>query len=190
MKIIASKILFGKNNTISGLIALGIVATIALGCNCGKNFDLSNIAKNAADNSSSTSSKDTTDNAPMPPKEWLENMVAETTSDFNNAITTNDFSSMYEKASPNFQATYTEAEFRNAFKDFIDKKRVISPILAKTVTMDPTFSPDPHIRSEKGHEILVLHGKYATKPLPVTFEYEYILRDGNWALLKLVVKLV
>ncbi len=189
MKIIASKILFGKNNTISGLIALGIVAMIALGCNCGKNFDLSNLAKNA-DNSSSTSSKDTTDNGDMPSKEWLESIVAETTADFNLAITTNDFSGMYEKASPNFQATYTEAEFKNAFKDFVDKKRVISPILAKAVAMDPTFSPDPHIRSEKGSEILVVNGKYDTKPLPVTFEYEYIKRDGDWKLLKLVVKLV
>ena len=38
--------------------------------------------------------------------------------------------------------------------------------------------------------ILMADGKFNTKPLPVTFEYEYVKRDGKWKMLKLVIKLV
>ena len=185
-----SALLFGTDNRISGLIAVGIVATIALGCTCGKNFDLSNLGKDADSTSTNTSNSDTDRNENMPSQGLLDAMVAETTADFNYAITTNDFSGMYEKASPNFQATYTEEEFKQAFKEFVTKKRVIAPILAKTVAMEPEYTPEPYIRTEQGSEILVVNGKYATKPLPVTFEYEYIKRGDDWKLLKLVVKLV
>ena len=175
---------------ISGLIALALVATIALGCTCGKNFDLANIAKNAEKGSTDTSSDDSTADSDLPDKGLLDAMVAETTADFNYAITSNDFSQMYEKASSDFKGTYTEEEFKNTFKQFVDKKRSIIPVLSKAVAMDPTFSPEPYIRSEKGLDILVVNGKYATKPVPVTFEYEYVKRNDEWKLLKLIVKLV
>jgi len=188
MKNLISKLFLGKGNMLSGLIALAIVASIALGCNCGKGLDLGNLAKNA--NSASTGSSDSDTDDSMPPKDLLDALVAETTADFNYAITLNDFSKMYAKASSDFQSTYTEAEFKEKFKDFVDKKRVITPILAKTVTMDPQYSPDPYIRTEKGLDVLVVNGKYATKPVPMTFEYEYVKRNDQWKLLKLVVKLV
>ena len=189
MKTIISKFLFGKNNMLSGLIALGIVASIALGCNCGKDFDLANLAKNANSRSVNSSSDSDTDDA-MPSKELLDALVAETTADFNYAITLNDFSKMYEKASSDFKSTYTQQEFENTFKGFVEKKKVIIPILAKTVTMDPELSPEPYIRHEQGLDILVVNGKYATKPVPMTFEYEYVKRNDQWKLLKLIVKLV
>jgi hypothetical protein len=190
MKTLISRLLLGTGNRISGLIALGIVAMVALGCTCGDKFDLANLAKNSDTTSTNTSTSNTSRSENMPSQGLLDAMVAETTADFNYAITTNDFSGMYEKASPNFQATYTEAEFKNAFKEFVDKKRVIAPILAKAVAMEPEYSPTPYIRTEKGSEILVVNGKYATTPVPVTFEYEYIKRGDDWKLLKLVVKLV
>jgi hypothetical protein len=190
MRKIISALLLGTDNRISGLIAVCIVAAIALGCTCGRNFDLSNLGKNVDSASANTSTPDTDRNENLPSEGLLDAIVAETTADFNYAITTNDFSGMYEKASPNFQATYTEEEFKKAFKEFVDKKSVIAPILAKTVAMEPEYSPKPYIRTEKGSEILVVNGKYATKPVPVTFEYEYIRRDDDWKLLKLVVKLV
>ena len=188
MKNLISKFLFGGDNRFSGVIALSIVAAIALGCTCGKELNLGDLAKNA--NSTSTdSSSDSTDDS-LPPKELLDALVAETTADFNYAVTVNDFSKMYEKASSDFKNTYTEDEFKNTFKDFVDKKRVITPILAKTVTMDPEYSPDPYIRTEQGLDILVVHGKYPTKPVPMTFEYEYVKRNDRWKLLKLIVRLV
>ena len=197
MKSLISNLLFGKDN-FSGVIALCIVATIALGCACPKGLDLGNLAKNSnststSTNSSSSSSDDsssTTSDEDMPSRELIDAMVAETTADFNYCIITNDFSDMYQKASPNFQATYTEQEFKNAFKDFVDKKKMTGPILSKAVSLEPQYSPEPFIRTEKGQEILVVSGKYPTKPMPMSFEYEYIKRDGDWKLLKLVIRIV
>ena len=192
-------LLFGKDNRLSGAIALAIIALVALGCTCGKNFDLGKMIENAnsaASNSSKTSSSDdsstsSTSDEDMPSPELINAMVAETTADFNFAITTNDFSDMYEKASPNFQATYTEEEFKNAFKEFVDKKKIIGPILSKAAAMDqPQYSPEPSIRTQLGNKILVVNGKYPTKPLPLSFEYEYINRDGEWKLLKLVIRII
>lgn len=192
MKRSVRNLFFGKDNTLSGTLAIAIIAFIALGCGCGKDFDLAKMMENANSNSSNASSDSptSTSDGDMPSRELIDAMVAETTADFNYAITTNDFSSMYQKASPTFQATYTEQEFKNAFKDFVDKKKMTGPILSKAVAMDPEYSPEPSIRTQSGQEILVVKGKYATKPLPMTFEYEYINRDGDWKLLKLVVRMV
>ena len=52
----------------------------------------------------------------------------------------NDFSDMYQKASPNFQATYTGTGIQDAFKDFVEKKKMIGPILSKAVSMEPEYS--------------------------------------------------
>ena len=174
---------------VSGLLALAIVATVALGCTCGKNFDLANIAKNA--NISSTSDdNDSSDTSEMPDDQLLKALVKETTADFALAISTEDFSKIYEKSSSDFQSTYTEQEMKDTFKPFIAKKKQVLPILAKSIALDPEYSSDPHIRTESGLSILVTDGKFNTKPLPLTFEYEYVKRDGKWKMLKLVIKLV
>ena len=194
MKALIAKLLFGRDK-FSGILALGIVAAIALGCACPK--ELANLAKNADSTSTSTNSStdepsfstSSTDDEDMPSRGLIDAMVGETTADFNFAIVTNDFTDMYEKASPNFQATYTEKEFKDTFKQFVENKRVVGPILSKAVGMEPTYSPDPFIRTEKGNKILVVNGKYDTTPVPMTFEYEYIKRGDDWKLLKFVVRL-
>ena len=188
MKTFVSKVFFGRDN-LSGIVALCIVALIALGCTCGKNFDLANLGKNSNSTSSSSSTDDDTNDG-VPSKEYLDAIIAETTADFNYAITLNDFSKMYAKASQDFKNTYTEEEFKSYFQDFVSKKKVIAPILSKAVSMDPELSPQPSIRQEQGLDILVVKGKYPTKPVPVTFEYEYVKRNDEWKLLKLIVKLV
>lgn len=190
MKKLFPKALSENGNIFSGVLALCVVAAIALGCTCGKDLDLANLAKNSNSSSVNSSTDDSDIDEAMPSKDLLDALVAETTADFNYAITLNDFSKMYAKASSDFKNTYTQQEFENTFKDFVQKKRVIIPILAKTVTMDPEFSPEPYIRHENGLDILVVNGKYATKPVPMTFEYEYVKRNDQWKLLKLIVKLV
>lgn len=189
MKTLISNVLIGTGNMLNGLIALVIVAAIALGCTCGKDLDLANLGKNANGTSANSSSEPEGDDG-LPPKDLLDALVAETTADFNYAITLNDFSKMYAKASSDFRNSYSEEEFKNTFKEFVEKKRVIAPILAKAVTMDPEFSPEPYIRTENGLDILVANGRYATRPVPMTFEYEYVKRNDQWKLLKLIVKLV
>jgi hypothetical protein len=175
-----------NQNMVNGMVALAIVASIALGCNCGKNLD--DFAKNAS-NSGSTKDNpfdDKTDTG-IPGDDLLNALVKETTADFASSISTGSFSRMYEKSSDEFKKTYTEDKMKEAFKSFIDKKRALLPVLSKAVSLKPEYSPAPSIRTEKGISILVTTGKYETSPLPYKFEYEYIQNNGRWKMLKVVV---
>ena len=187
------RVLVGKNNLVSGVIAISVVAAVALGCTCGKSLDLGNIGK--SDNSSSTSSNSSSDDSSasdgdVPSLSTSESMVHGLTADFAQAVRSNDWSDIDNNASTDFQSTYTEQQMKEAFKVFVNKKGVVAPILDKTATMTPDFSPSPYIRTEKGLSILVLNGKFATKPVPMNFEYEFVQRGGEWKMLKLIVKLV
>jgi hypothetical protein len=187
-------LIYGKDNRLSGLLALGLVGAVALGCTCGKNFDLANAGK---DNGPSNSSNPTSDSpfsgkdsdGSIPSPSTLQAMVKETTSDFAQAVETGDFSEIYSKASTDFQNTYSEDQMKNVFKTFIDKKSQVLPSLSKAASTEAEFSPAPSIRTEQGLPILVLNGKFPTKPNQVRFEYEYVLRGGEWKMLKLVVKM-
>jgi hypothetical protein len=184
MKNILNRLVNGKDNKLSGLIALAVVLSIALGCNCNRSLDLGNSSSNSSsDNPFSNTSSSSQENGDMPDDALLKALVKETTADFAAAISAGDFTNMYEKASTDFKQTYTKDQFQSSFKDFIAKKRQVLPILAKAVSSDPEFTSSPRIRSEQGLSILVTEGKYATKPLPVTINYEYVKRDGRWKLL-------
>lgn len=186
MKTLISNILFGKDK-ISGLIALAIVLSIALGCNCGKGLDFSNLGANNS-NGATANTSDESETGDMPGDDLLNALVKETTADFAYAISTEDFSKMYEKASSDLQSQYSADQMKDVFKTEIKNKRRLLPILAKLVSMKPTYSPDPYIRTEQGVPILVVHGTYDTKPTPLSFEYEYVKRSGRFKLLKLVLK--
>ena len=194
MKQIIGNVLFGKNNFVSGAIAMCVVASIVLGCNCGKGLDLGNISEssNSGSTSSNTASNDSTSSSDgeVPPTSTTEAMVHDLTADFARAIDSNDFSGIYAEASTDFQNTYTEDQMKNVFKTFVDKKRQVVPILNKSSSMTPDFTPAPYIRTEKGLSSLVLNGKFATKPVPMNFEYEFVNRGGEWKMLKLIVKLI
>lgn len=188
MKKLIGSILNGKSNVVNGLLALLVVMAIALGCNCGKGLDLGNISSTSNSNSSNgpfSSSSD--DDSGMPGDELLKALVKETTADFAYSISESDFTRMYDKASTDFKNTYTKDQMQDFFKDFIAKKRQLMPILLKANSTTPDFSPAPAIRTEQGLDILVVNGKYATKPLPITFNYEYVKRGGSWKMLVLKV---
>src|SRR4051812_46460124 len=113
MKKLAADLLFGKNAMLSGLIALMVVGAIALGCSCNK--QLGDLGKNDNSSTTSNSSTDTpdSDSGGVPSDTALQSMVKETTADFAEAIDSNDFHDLYEKSSSDFQATYTEDQFKN-----------------------------------------------------------------------------
>jgi len=192
MKAHLSNLIFGTDNLLSGFIALAFVLAVALGCTCGKNLDLANLGKNGntASNSAnaSTDSDDDAATGDMPGDELLNALVKETTADFAYAISTEDFSQMYEKASRDLQSQYSAEQMKDVFKSEIKNKKRLLPILAKLVSMKPTYSPDPYIRTEAGNSILVVNGTYDVKPQALDFEYEYVKRNGQFKLLKLVLK--
>jgi hypothetical protein len=187
-------LIFGRDARVSGALALTVVLLVALGCTCGKNFDLSNLSSNS--NSSGTSSNnifgsnDDDSSSDIPSDATLKALVKSETAAFANAIQTEDFSAIYNDASDDFKNTYSESEFKDYFKDFITKKRQVVPILTKAVSADPEFAPKPSTRTEAGNTILVLNGKYSTKPVPVTFDYEFIKRGGQWKMLVLKIFLM
>jgi|ERR1035437_10246034 hypothetical protein len=190
MKSIIREILFGKSVGISGLIALAIFSLVALGCTCGKYFDLSNQSNssstsNTTSNSSTTSSSDSS----VPSDSEVESMVKATMSDFADAVSSGNFSDLYNKASSDFRSTYTLDEVNTAFKTYVDKKSFVVPLLRKTQSADADFTTKPSIRTEKGLDILVATGKFPTKPYNVRFDYEYVKRGGEWKLLKLVTNI-
>ncbi|HEX6278561.1 MAG TPA: hypothetical protein VFZ49_00980 [Pyrinomonadaceae bacterium] len=192
MKRFITTLVSGRDNRLNGLIALAVVLSIALGCNCGRSFDLGNTTSSSNSSSddpfgNSSSSSDSDTDSEMPGDELLNALVRETTADFAYAISIGDFSKMYEKASMDFQNSYTKDQLQSSFKDFIDKKRQVLPILSKATSSNPEFTSQPRIRTEQGLSILVTEGKYDTKPMPVTFNYEYVKRNGSWKLLVLKI---
>lgn len=188
------KILTGNNTTIDGIFALAFIAAVAFGCTCGKDLDLGNIGSNSnsttASNSTSTGDAPFKSNGQVPSDADVQAIVKSLTADFAEAIDTNDFSDIYENSSMDFQSSYTEEQMKGEFKVFTSQKNRVVPVLEKTSSMTAEFTPAPYVRTEKGLNILVLNGKYATKPVPVNFEYEFVSRGGEWKMLKLIVKLV
>ncbi len=191
MKKLATTLFFGKDIRLSGLIAFAIVGAIALGCTCDKKFGTTEPSNSSSSSNSTSTSNSTTetDTSGMPSDSTIQSMVKETTADFANAVDTNDFSEIYDKASTDFKRTYTEDQMSDAFKEFVKKKNLILPSLNKAASTTAEFSPTPSIRQENGLDILVLNGKFPTKPLNIKFEYEYVKRGGEWKLLKLVVNI-
>ncbi|MFM9903800.1 MAG: hypothetical protein ACKVQJ_04425 [Pyrinomonadaceae bacterium] len=185
MKKLIHKLVFGKNGKLSGLIALAVIGSIALGCNCGKNFDLANLAKNS--NLSNSSSDSTSDSVPS--NSVVEGLVKDTISQFSDAVDSGDFADLRSNASTDFQSTYSVSEMKTAFKSYTDKRSLVVPVLNKVPSTDANFSRPPSLRSEKGLKILVAEGKFPTKPYNVRFEFEYVMRGGEWKLLKLVVNI-
>ncbi len=191
MKELLNELVFGKNALFSGMIALGIVATMVLGCNCGKSLDLANLAKesNSSSDSDRTNDKRTSSDDLVPSESVVEGLVKDTTDEFADAVDSEDFEALHSSASSDFQSTYSASEMRTAFKSYIDKKRVVLPILRKVSSASAEFSRPPSIRTEKGLKILMATGKFKTKPYNVRFDYEYVMRDGEWKLLKLVINI-
>lgn len=191
MKRSINSIFFGGNTLISGIIALAVVGSIALGCNCNKSFDLGNISSSS--NSSSGTSKDapadTGKNGDVPSDSVVEGLVKDSTEQFAEAIQSEKFDDFRSNASTDFQNTYSADEMRDAFKSYINKKSLVVPILRKAKDADADFTTPPSIRTEKGLKVLMANGKFPTKPYAVRFDYEYVMRGGEWKLLKLVVNI-
>ena len=185
----ALKTLFLGKDLVSSVIAIAIIASIALGCTCGKKFgELSNSGSSSnSSNGGPFGSDSDSEDSEMPDDDLIMALVRSTTAQFANAISTEDFSSIYNDASEDFKSTYTEQQMKDVFKDFIAKKKQVLPILAKAVASTPDYDGKPSLRTQSGLSILVVDAKYATKPLPTKVHYEYVKRDGKWRLLILKV---
>lgn len=189
MKNLAYRLLFGRENFLSGIAALSIVLLMVLGCTCGKNLDFGNSSSSSNSSTSKSNSVfgDDEDKGGDVDDTLAKATVKATTAEFANAVSTEDFSGLYNECATEFRSKYSEDDLKNEFKDFIRQKRNLLPILAKTVSMEPEYTSGPSSESEAGETVLNAEGKYDTKPLPVTFKYKYVKRQGKWWLLQLEV---
>jgi hypothetical protein len=188
MKSLVNSLFFGRDTKLSGAIALSVVLLVLLGCTCGKNFDLSNLGSNSSNSNSSNGkvfgsdddSGDVDDNL-------AKATIRATTAEFANAISTEDFSTLYNDTASEFKGKFSEDQLKSEFGDFIRQKRNILPILAKAVSMDPEYTSGPETHSVGNETVMTVGGSYATKPMPVTFKYDYVKREGKWWLLRLEI---
>ncbi len=188
MKTLARSLFVGSNNLVTGVIALAVVLSIALGCNCNK--DLANLGKDDGPSTPASNTKtDTTSSSEVPSNSVVEGLVKETIEKFADAVDSGNFSDLHSYASTDFQSSYTVDQMATAFKSYTDKKRVVVPILEKVDDMSAKFKDEPSLRTEKGLKILVAEGEFATKPFKTRFDFEYVNRGGEWKLLKLVVNI-
>lgn len=152
-----------KSNKSSAIIALLILGLIVIGCG-GK--------------------------PEMPPESTTQSLIKTGITDLADAVDKGDFKAFRDKASADFQSSFTEAQLKSTFQKYIDQKDVIVPLLKKAAGKDVKFSPAPSMREEKGNYILVANGNIElndedVKELKV--EFEWVWRDGAWKLLKIKV---
>lgn len=195
MRRLINELMLGKNNLLSGVIALGIVSAVAMGCTCGKNFDLGNLGKKddtnrTVTNTDSTPEKatkaDTLSDEPrgdVPSEKEMEELTKQTLLDFNDAVQKGDFTDFHSKISKVWKKTAAPDKFNEGFKEFIDKKIDMSGVKDKNAT----FEPEPTVTKKSGYKVLTAKGKYDTSPLPVKFETEYLKEDGDWKLISIRV---
>ncbi len=152
-----------SSNKTSAILALLIVGLIVLGCG-GK--------------------------PEMPPESTTQGLIKTGLTDLAEGVEKGEFKTLRDKASADFQSSFTEAQLKSTFQKYIDQKDVIVPLLKKAAGKDVKFSPAPSMREEKGSYILVANGSIevneeSVKELKV--EFEWVWRDGAWKLLKIKV---
>lgn len=193
------QIIWGKDNKFNGLIALGIVSLIVLGCNCNKLNELSSNSGNTTTNPSNTFSPPTnTGTAPTkdptytkadaskkqtPSDAEMQEIVKTTLLDFNDALQSQDFTDFHGKISSLWRKQTTPDKLKQTFQSFIDGQANISNISS----MDATFTTPPQIIKKLGLNMLEVKGEYPTYPIKTTFELQYAADNKDWKLTSIQV---
>lgn len=191
MKNTASELLWGKNTVLNGIIALSIIAVIALGCSCNKEFGDLGKTDNSTTASNTTSTTNTL-NTPVtkadastgqvPTDDQIQEMAKTTVLDFNDAIQKEDFTVFHRNISKPFQKEASPERFKQVFKSFIDANIDFSEIRSKPAYLRPTT-----VDKSRGTTTLNLKGSYATSPRPTNFYLKYIPEGKEWKLIALEI---
>lgn len=198
MNKLIGKIINGKDNRLNGLIALGVVLSIALGCNCGKTFDLDNTSTTSnttsdnpfsngstASNTSTTRAGETKPNASkgaMPTDGEIQYLVRETMLGFNDALQQEDFTAFYSTISKQWQKQTSAASMKSSFQSFIDGQANFGEIRDMAATIE-----DKKTRKQSGYNVFDVKGKYSTSPIATTFDLSYVAEGNEWKLFKIQV---
>lgn len=187
----------GKDNRLNGVIALGVVLSIALGCNCN-NLGSSNssstgnttsdnpfASNTSASNTSTTRAGETKPNASkgaMPADGEIQYLVRETMLAFNDALQQEDFTEFYSSISKQWQKQTSAASMKSSFQSFIDGEANFGEISDMTATIE-----DKKTRKQSGYNVFDVKGKYSTSPIATTFDLSYVAEGNEWKLFKIQV---
>lgn len=199
MKKILQNAFYGKSSFTNGLIAIGIISLIVLGCTCNdKKFDFGTSNSNSSENKTKEDGNpfetpDKKDNdfekadaskGEIPSEDELQVKVKEDILRFNKALQDENFDDFYDSISEFWKEQTSSRKLKNQFQSFIDGKANLSGIKS----LDADFSPKPRIDDSKRVKILEVNGEYATTPNKSTFELKYIPEDKEWKLIGLYVQ--
>lgn len=194
MKHLLTALFFGKDARFSGLIALGIVGSIALGCNCNKSFgDLGTTNESNTTTTSNTTTSNSNTTAPpqkadastgqVPTDAQAQELARTTVLDFNRAIQSGDFTDFHKTLSKPFQKQASVAKLEDAFKEFVEQKIDFSEIR----TMPAYVGPAPSVETISGVKHLLLKGAYSTSGRPTRFDLKYIPEGKDWKLISIEI---
>jgi hypothetical protein len=199
MKRFIARVLNENKNLVTGVIAIAIVASVALGCTCGKMLDLDNSrsASNSSSENSSTSntgssnsassthageSKPNASKGAMPSDGEIQYLVRETMLSFNDALQKEDFSDFYSGVSKQWQKQTTADSMKATFQSFIDGDASFGEISSMTAEIQKK-----NTRKQSGFNVLDVKGKYDTSPIDTTFDLSYVAEGSEWKLFKIQV---
>ena len=91
------------------------------------------------------------------------------------AVSHDDFSEFYGSLAALWQQQISKASLRERLADFIDKKISLTVIEG----VSPVFSEKPYIDNDG---LLVLKGRYPTRPYEVEFELDFYNEESQWKL--------
>ena len=123
----------------------------------------------------------------MPSTDAQNALVKQTMSEFTKGVETENFSSLVQSSSKEFQTQLPAEKIKAAFQTMIDKKELALPLLQSTAAMTPVYEGTPAIREERGNYILDLKGSFPTDLAKTNFNCQYVWQDSQWKLLKIEV---
>lgn len=194
MKNTLGQIIWGKDKRFNGLIALGIVTLIVLGCNCNKLAELGQKDNNSTTPSNTFTPPTNTGTAPTPAPTFtkadaskkqipvdaeLQEMVKTTVLDFNDAVQSEDFTNFHAKSSKALQRTANPAKMKETFQQFIDGEMNIASISS----MQAKITSPPKLENRSGYNIFSVSGEYPTYGVTTTFDLQYVAEGKDWKLL-------
>ncbi|MGD9587896.1 MAG: hypothetical protein AB7Q37_07605 [Pyrinomonadaceae bacterium] len=193
MKRLILELINGKDGRVTGLVAMGLIGAVALGCTCNKwagdlgetnssnSTTVSNTTKPADE--IPTVSRPDASKGEVPTDPQSQMLARETILDFNDAIQSGDFSTFHGNVSKPFQRQASAEKMEDAFKAFIEAK----PDFSDVKTMTATFSPSPSIQRQSGVRHLQIKGYYETSPRRMNFDLKYIPEGKDWKLISIEV---
>jgi G:T/U-mismatch repair DNA glycosylase len=118
----------------------------------------------------------------IPSDDQLKQLVQKTMLDFALAIKARDFTGFYSNIAQLWQARTTKEELANIFKSFSDQNIDLTVLQE----LNPIFTKNPQLTDEG---VLVLQGRYPTKPSVVSFMLKYVSEESKWKLVGINVEI-